>query len=66
MGGCARIEVRHASAPHAPQVVRDLRALPGGVRFVEPMAADMESTLLALARSVSPSPSHAGPQPSGS
>jgi len=52
-GRFARIEVRHASSPGAARVVHDLRRLAeAGVRFAEPAALDMESTLLALARGV--------------
>ena len=50
-GRFARVEVRRTAAPAAAQVVRDLQRLPAaGVRFAEPAAIDMESTLLALAR----------------
>ena len=46
----ARVEVAHAEAPSPADVLRALRALPGGTpRFAEPLAPDMESTLLALA-----------------
>ncbi|HXQ20843.1 MAG TPA: ABC transporter ATP-binding protein [Candidatus Acidoferrales bacterium] len=48
-GRFARVEVRRARAPGAPQVLRDLAALPG-TRLVEQAAIDMESTLLTLAR----------------
>ncbi len=51
-GPFARIEVRRHHSPGVAGVSDDLRALPGaGVRLVEPAAVDMESTLLALARS---------------
>jgi len=44
--------VRQHHSPGVAGVSADLRALPGaGVRLVEPAAVDMESTLLALARS---------------
>jgi ABC-2 type transport system ATP-binding protein len=49
-GRFARVEVHRARTPGASQVLRDLAALPGA-RLVEQSAVDMESTLLALARS---------------
>ncbi len=48
-GRCARIEVQHTRTPGAARVLRDLRALRGGVHFAEQIPIDMESTLLALA-----------------
>jgi len=52
-GRYARVEVRRTAAPDAARIRRDLVALPGaGVRFVEPVALDMEATLVALARPV--------------
>ncbi|MCW5890798.1 MAG: ABC transporter ATP-binding protein [bacterium] len=48
-GRATRIEVPVARSPGAARVLADLAALPGArVRFVEPLAIDMESTLLAL------------------
>jgi ABC-2 type transport system ATP-binding protein len=47
----ARVEVARAAAPEAAEVLRDLRGLTAGTpRFAEALAADMESTLLALAQ----------------
>jgi ABC-2 type transport system ATP-binding protein len=48
IGRYARVEVRAADSPGADGVVRDLTAL-AGVQLAEPLAVDMESTLLALA-----------------
>ncbi len=49
-GRFARVEVHRDRSPGVRQVRHDLAALPGaGVRLVEPLRPDMESTLLALA-----------------
>jgi ABC-2 type transport system ATP-binding protein len=47
-GRFARVEVRRAESPGVARVLRDLAALPG-VRLVEPVPVDLESTLVALA-----------------
>jgi len=49
-GRFARIEVRRDRTPGTPAVLHDLTTLAGRVRFAEQAAADMESTLLALAQ----------------
>ena len=49
-GRFARVEVACADTPGAPQVLRDLAALPAGVRVAEQAPIDMEATLLHLAR----------------
>jgi ABC-2 type transport system ATP-binding protein len=46
-GGAARVEVPKARSPGTARVLADLAALPG-VRLAEPLAVDMEATLLAL------------------
>src|SRR5262249_19698931 len=49
-GRFARIEVRRDRTPGTSAVLHDLTTLAGRVRFAEQAAADMESTLLALAQ----------------
>jgi ABC-type multidrug transport system ATPase subunit len=50
-GRYARVEVATGASPGPARVLADLAALPGAaVRLVEPLAVDMETTLLALAR----------------
>jgi ABC-type multidrug transport system ATPase subunit len=50
VGRYARVEVRRDASPGREAVVDALRGLPGApVRLAEPLAVDMESTLLALA-----------------
>src|SRR5262245_58585200 len=49
-GSCTRVEVRRDASPETDRVLRDLAALgEGGVRFVEHLPVDMETTLLGLA-----------------
>ncbi len=51
-GRFARIDVRRAPSLERARVLNDLRALPGAtVHLAEEMPVDMESTILALARS---------------
>jgi ABC-type multidrug transport system ATPase subunit len=49
-GRYARVEVARERTPGAAQVLRDLAALPAGVRVAEQAPIDMEATLLDLAR----------------
>jgi ABC-2 type transport system ATP-binding protein len=49
-GRFVRVEVPRAKTPGAARVAEDLRAAGGGSALVEPVAVDMESTLLWLAR----------------
>jgi len=49
-GPCTRVEVRRDASPEPERVLHDLSALgSGGVRFVEHLPVDMETTLLGLA-----------------
>jgi len=50
IGRYARVEVPCERTPGAPQVLRDLAALPATVRVAEQAPIDMEATLLHLAR----------------
>jgi ABC-2 type transport system ATP-binding protein len=52
MGRYVRVEVEREHTPGATQVLRDLAALPAGVRVAEQAPVDMEATLLDLARAV--------------
>jgi ABC-2 type transport system ATP-binding protein len=49
-GRYARIEVPRAAAPGRDRVLRDLAALPGAVRFAEPIPVDTEAMLRHLAQ----------------